>query len=169
MNPKLTTCKACGGVVAISAPRCPHCGDVRGRWEQIPKQSKRGLKLLLGLIGAIVVGGLIVAAIEHQEDHDTSAGLEIGKTYDVLSSRVCARAVDRELSDDAWKAQGRVGDPMGCGEVTAGVDRAVILEKHGALVKVRLIINPVYGSSAKSPFEFAAGAWLRAEDIKPAS
>lgn len=28
MNSNLTKCKSCGGMRAVSAPTCPHCGDM---------------------------------------------------------------------------------------------------------------------------------------------
>jgi RNA polymerase subunit RPABC4/transcription elongation factor Spt4 len=49
---KLTTCKACGGQVARSAKRCPHCGHRRHTiWDT--------LAIILGLIAIAIFIGLI--------------------------------------------------------------------------------------------------------------
>lgn len=165
-NPKLTNCKACGGTVAISAPRCPHCGDIRGLREQITKRSKRGLKILFGLVGALFVGGIIIAAIQ---DHEASAGFEIGKSYEVTEAAwVCATVEGLSLTskDSLVGSEGFTntlveGRKAGCNPIFPETYHVVILEKDAALVKVRIVCR----NEAANQFE----GWTEAENIKPAN
>jgi hypothetical protein len=155
---------------------------VRGLREQITKPRKRALKILFGLIGTVIVGGLIIAAIE---DYEASAGFEIGKSYSPLpGNRVCSTTADLDLweseeglsgdelldlkeSDNARRAAAGLPHSRGpdCTDLGTDSDLVVILEKDGERVKVRLVNNPALGGQSV-PFPFPEG-WMEAKYIKP--
>jgi hypothetical protein len=159
-------------MVAISAPRCPHCGDVRGLREQITKPRKHALKILFGLVGAVIIGGFIVAAIE---DYETSAGFEIGKTYAIAKDGYICPTVDALVTAENIGAysQDRAGS-VGCLYIVRGMDSVLVLEKNSALVKVRYLVQrDEKGQILGEPDVFTEHdqfeGWTEAENIKPAN
>lgn len=162
-NPRLTNCKTCGGTVAISAPRCPHCGEIRGFGNRLQSEASAGSKILFGLVGALFIGGIIIAAIQ---DHEASAGFEIGKSYEVQEAGwVCAsvEGLSRTSKDSLVGSEGFTntlieGRKVGCRPIFPTSYQVIMLDKDAALVKVRIVCR----NEAANQFE----GWTEAENIK---
>ena len=98
-----SSCPACGGLVAIGAPKCPHCGKVKPAPKPPAKATKGSLAIACGFIVVIMYGAM--NSISSNNINSGQSGWAVSNSYYDGSVRQAENYLKSHLKDpDSFSA-----------------------------------------------------------------